>query len=127
MPYAESQIEETAGSKDERHRYGQHYTPREVARLLAAFAIRSSADLVLDPSCGDGRLLEEAIRRKAGLSSHSKPSLSRLAKEVFGIDRSASAIRLAASTGARVSVADFFDLGAGSSSSESIKLPSQFD
>jgi type I restriction-modification system DNA methylase subunit len=46
--------------KDERHRYGQHYTPPEVARVLAAFAVRTASDLILDPSCGDGRLLKEA-------------------------------------------------------------------
>src|SRR5215216_1126222 len=101
-----------AGSKDERHRYGQHYTPPEVARLLAALAIRSAHDLVLDPSCGDGRLLEEAIQLKANLSSPDEPAPSKLAQEVFGIDRSASAIRLASRTGAVVSVADFFDVDA---------------
>jgi hypothetical protein len=114
-------------SEDERHRYGQHYTPREVARLLAAFAVRSSTDLVFDPSCGDGRLLEEAIRLKAGLSSRGRRGPSNPAEDVFGIDRSASAVRLASRTGARVAVADFFDVEVGSSSCKSIKLPSGFD
>ena len=114
-------------SKDERHRYGQHYTPREVARLLAAFAVRSSTDLILDPSCGDGRLLEEAVRLKAGLSPAGRRMSSTVAGEVFGIDRSASAVRLAARTGARVAVADFFDVEAGSGPDKSIKLPSGFD
>lgn len=114
-------------SKDEQHRYGQHYTPRQVARLLAAFAVRSSTDLVLDPSCGDGRLLEEAIRLKAGLSPHGRRRSSNPSQEVFGIDRSASAVRLASQTGARVAVADFFDVEAGRGSSKSVALPSQFD
>jgi SAM-dependent methyltransferase len=116
-----------SGPKDERHRYGQHYTPREVARLLAAFAVRSSTDLVLDPSCGDGRLLEEAARLKAGLSSRGKRAPSNPAQEVFGIDRSPSAVRLASRTGASVAVADFFDVEIGSSSGESVKLPPCFD
>src|ERR1051325_5394949 len=90
----------TTGMKDERHRYGQHYTPCEVARLLAAFAVQSPNDLILDPACGDGRLLEEAIRLKAGLSS--PDARGGLAQEVFGIDRSAQAVMLASGTGARV-------------------------
>jgi SAM-dependent methyltransferase len=131
-----------AGSKDDRHRYGQHYTPPEVARLLAALAIRSRGDLVLDPSCGDGRLLEEAIQLKANLSSPDEPARPGLAQDVFGIDRSASAIRLASRTGATVSVADFFDVeaetgsvisssgksrSAKSRSAKSCGLPSHFD
>jgi methylase of polypeptide subunit release factors len=115
------------GSKDERHRYGQHYTPREVARLLAAFAIRSSSDLVLDPGCGDGRLLQEAIRLKANLLPPAEPVPSSIAREVYGIDRSASAARLASKTGARVAVTSFFDVEAGSRPCESIQLPSRFD
>ncbi|HEX8091013.1 MAG TPA: N-6 DNA methylase [Blastocatellia bacterium] len=116
-----------SGPEDERHRYGQHYTPREVARILAAFAIRSSTDLILDPSCGDGRLLEEAIRLKEALSSKGKRRSPNPTQEAFGIDRSPSAIRLASQVRASVSVADFFDVEAGSSMCGSIKLPPGFD
>jgi methylase of polypeptide subunit release factors len=115
------------GMKDERHRYGQHYTPREVAQLLAAFAIQSSTDLILDPGCGDGRLLEEAIRLKAGSSSPDRRRPSGFAQEVFGIDRSAQAVKLASQTGARVAVADFFDVEIGASPGKAIKLPCEFD
>src|SRR5262245_38803989 len=93
---------------DERHRYGQHYTPSNVAKLLAAFAIRSASDFVFDPSCGDGRLLAEALRLKSDLSQ-SRGRRSR-AREVFGADRSPQAVELAAKTGAQVAVADFFDI-----------------
>jgi hypothetical protein len=58
-----------AKNENERHRYGQHYTPDVVARLLAAFAIRDARDLAFDPSCGDGRLLEAAGRAKIALAS----------------------------------------------------------
>jgi SAM-dependent methyltransferase len=98
-----------------------------VARVLAAFAVRSSTDLILDPSCGDGRLLEEAIRLKACLSSGGNLRPPNPIQEAFGIDRSAAAIRLASRVGASVYVADFFDVGVGSSTRESIKLPAGFD
>lgn len=98
-----------------------------MARVLAAFAVRCSTDLILDPSCGDGRLLEEAIRLKACLSSEGGLGPRNPAREAFGVDRSAAAIRLASRVGASVYVADFFDVEAGSGTRESIKLPAGFD
>jgi len=109
--------------KDERHRYGQHYTPPDVARLLAAFAVRSAADTVFDPSCGDGRLLVEAMIAKKGLATRSKRIVQ---SEVFGLDRSHSAIELAADTGAQVAVADFFDVEP-SATLNHLELPGSFD
>jgi methylase of polypeptide subunit release factors len=103
-----------ANARDDRHRYGQHYTPHEVARLLAALAIRAADDLVFDPSCGDGRLLEEALRLKRQLRSQSCPTPD-LSDQVFGIERSPDAVQAACRTGARVSVADFFDVEPGAS------------
>ena len=103
-----------ANARDDRHRYGQHYTPHEVARLLAALAVRAPDDLVFDPSCGDGRLLKEALRRKQQLCSQSHIDAN-LSEQVFGIERSQDAARAASRTGACVSVADFFDVDPGAS------------
>jgi hypothetical protein len=114
-----------ANSRDERHRYGQHYTPREVARLLAAFAIRSPHDMVFDPSCGDGRLLEEAGRLKGQLAARS--GLLSLTGENFGVERSQSAAQLAREKGACVTVADFFDVEPGANASRTTSLPFEFD
>jgi type I restriction enzyme M protein len=114
-----------AKARDERHRYGQHYTPDEVARLLAAFAVRAATDLVFDPACGDGRLLAEALSVKRRLASPA--ALANFAGEIFGIDRSASAVGLAAATGAQVALADFFDIEPGARFSESMMLPEAFD
>ena len=111
-----------ARARDEQHRYGQHYTPVEVARLLAAFAVRAAGDSIFDPACGDGRLLAEAIKVKQSLSP-----AARLAGSAFGIDRSAQAVALARETGARVARADFFDVEPGGRLNESARLPESFD
>jgi methylase of polypeptide subunit release factors len=116
-----------AKKADQRHRYGQHYTPHEVARLLAALAVRKARDLVLDPACGDGRLLGEALLRKISLSQHTGLVGESLARDLFGLDRSASAAKLAARMSARVACADFFDIKPGSAPYLSLKMPSQFD
>src|SRR5215469_9118583 len=132
-----------ARTENERHRYGQHYTPEVVARLLAAFAIRSAGDLVFDPSCGDGRLLAAARSAKIAhvgpATSHGRRQDSRRSElaqqpfpfngfnEVFGIDRSLEAVSKASHTGARVAVADFFDIAPGGRISDEITLPDRFD
>src|SRR5262249_1829068 len=117
--------------ENERHRYGQHYTPDVVARLLAAFAIRSAGDLVFYPSCGAGRLLAAARSAKmahamaAPNNGRGEPEArSELAphsfllddsSELFGIDRSGEAVSKASRTGAQVAVVDFFDIVPGGS------------
>ena len=126
-----------AYARDEQHRYGQHYTPNEVARLLAALAIRSSSDLVFDPSCGDGRLLEQSLQIKKQISRR-RFGASERSIQVFGVDRSPLAVEAARRAGAWVAVADFFDVEPGASldclvSPEgpdvrlSGSLPAQFD
>ena|SRR5579884_2375940 len=42
---------------------GGYYTPKPIADFLAHWAIQSSTTRVLEPSCGDGSLLESAITR----------------------------------------------------------------
>lgn len=114
-----------ARARDERHRYGQHYTPPAIARLLAAFAIRAPDDIVFDPSCGDGRLLEEALKLKKELRGGSG-SIAASSDQVFGVERSPSAVRAALRTGACVSAADFFDVEPGPSPNLS-RLPTEYD
>ncbi|HJQ70109.1 MAG TPA: N-6 DNA methylase [Blastocatellia bacterium] len=112
---------------DERRRYGQHYTPVEVAELLAAFAVRSETELVLDPSCGDGRLLREALRRASEFNGRRARAASKLARNLFGIDRSEHAVALAAQTGALVARADFLDVEPGARINSALSLPIEFD
>ncbi|MFL6215592.1 MAG: class I SAM-dependent DNA methyltransferase [Blastocatellia bacterium] len=114
-----------AKARDERHRYGQHYTPNEVARLLAAFAVRAAGDLVFDPACGDGRLLAQAITVKQSFAARRPSAQSQ--REVFGTEVSAGALALARETGAQVALADFFDVEPGAFLNESVRLPVAFD
>ncbi len=116
-----------AKNKDERHRYGQHYTPLEVAQVLAAFAVRTASDLVLDPSCGDGRLLEEARERARDLCGRRTSAAKSLTRNIFGIERSARAAQLAEKTGAEIVRVDFFDVEPGSRLIGKIDLPREFD
>lgn len=116
-----------AKARDERHRYGQHYTPHEVARLLAAFAVRSPGDVVFDPSCGDGRLLAEALKLKQRLADRNGLTKSVSADEGFGVERAASAVKAARRTGARVAAADFFDVGPGERLNRSVTVPRAVD
>lgn len=80
---------------------GAYYTPPHLARRLVRWAVRSSADRVLDPSCGDGVFLREAVLRLRALGGRG---------EVYGVEvdpAAAEAARLV--EGARVVQGSFFD------------------
>ena len=111
-----------ANARDEQHRYGQHYTPHEVAKLLAVFAVRSPNDLVLDPSCGDGRLLEQALQVKKQIFRR-RSGAAGLSNQVFGVERSPIAVEAARRTGACVAVADFFEVEPGARLTISMSPP----
>jgi adenine-specific DNA-methyltransferase len=61
---------------------GGYYTPKPIADFLAQWAIQSSATSVLEPSCGDGALLEAAVETLLRLGA-SKAEVSRL---VHGVE-----------------------------------------
>ena len=61
---------------------GGYYTSSEVATWLCAWAIRSSKDRVLEPSCGDGAFLEVAAKRYAEMGARSPT----IAKQLIGIE-----------------------------------------
>lgn len=52
----------TANANNQKLR-GGYYTPEVIAHFLANWAICSASDEVLEPSCGDGSLLEAAAQR----------------------------------------------------------------
>ena len=41
---------------------GGYYTPSAISQFLANWAIRSSKDQILEPSCGDGEILESCVK-----------------------------------------------------------------
>ena len=61
---------------------GGYYTPKQIADFLADWAIQTPTTTILEPSCGDGNILESAIttllRRKAKQSA--------LATLVYGVE-----------------------------------------
>ena len=61
---------------------GGYYTSSEVATWLCAWAIRSSKDRVLEPSCGDGAFLEVAAKRHAEMGARNPT----IAKQLIGIE-----------------------------------------
>ena len=62
---------------------GEVWTPRHVAALLCRWAIRSSADRVLDPGSGRGIFLFEAYRRLLELGA----SVSKARSSIYGIEK----------------------------------------
>ncbi len=83
---------------------GAFYTTDNVARFLVDWAIRSTADSVLDPSCGDGVFLAAAQERLASLGAQNI--------DAYGIDYDArvAATTKAAFPSARVIPEDFFSV-----------------
>ena len=61
---------------------GGYYTSSVVAAWLCSWAIQSSNDRVLEPSCGDGAFLEAAARRYAELRARNMT----IAKNLTGIE-----------------------------------------
>lgn len=57
---------------------GGYYTPSPIADFLAHWAIRSGADRVLEPSCGDGAICLPALRRLAFLAGASPTGLGQI-------------------------------------------------
>lgn len=85
---------------------GAFYTPPELTRFLATWAIRSPADSVLEPSCGDGAFIIAAGERFGLLG------VPDLAGRLIGVEREpaeATKAQALAPT-ARIVTSDFFDV-----------------
>jgi adenine-specific DNA-methyltransferase len=93
---------------------GGYYTPRELAAWLCGWAVRSAADRVLEPSCGDGVFLAAAAERLAGLGTAASDVAGQLTGvEIVPGEAAAARARLHGRLGAGaadvVAVGDFFD------------------
>ena len=85
---------------DERHDLGEYYTPDWLAARVVAAAIEHPLEQrVLDPSCGSGTFLFQAMRRliEAGRAANLPPVeiVAACSERVFGIDVHPVAVTLA--------------------------------
>lgn len=61
---------------------GGYYTPKPIADFLARWAIRSRSCEILEPSCGDGILLESALETLVGCGAAHEDAV----KQVHGVE-----------------------------------------
>ncbi len=107
--YALPDVSDTSALRKAR---GAFFTPEPIARFIADWAIRGSADRVLEPSCGDAEFLVHAVERLAHLSQ--AEGLLAVTPQVDGVeihDGSAREARkrvVAAGGEAEIVVCDFF-------------------
>ncbi len=83
---------------------GGYYTPKPIASFIADWAIRTPADSVLEPSCGDGSFLGAIVGRIARLGA----TRDHVARNVLGIEIDRREAKKAKETGASVVCDDFF-------------------
>ncbi len=92
---------------------GGYYTPEPLAAFLARWAIRTPTDQVLEPSCGDGSLLEAAATRllHCGASPATLPALLHAVEiELKEAQKAAQRVQVAAELPVvlPIQVGDFF-------------------
>lgn len=99
-------ISTSTSSRDGRKAKGAFYTPLELTRFLAKWAIRSADDRVLEPSCGDGAFLGAIGERFAQFG------IGSLRDRVVGIERDPGEAEKARSLAAAAAILDrdFFDV-----------------
>ena len=86
---------------EERRRMGEYYTPRWLTQAMADELITAPADtVVLDPACGSGTFIESLAQNiiKAQGEQHPSDTLSKLQRNIIGIDLHPVAVQLAKAT-----------------------------
>ena len=74
-------------AKEERHGLGEYYTPDWLAaRMCNAMLSSKGADAVLDPACGSGTFLYQAIQHKKRRLPATRAALESILGNVVGID-----------------------------------------
>lgn len=89
---------------------GAFFTPPEIARYVAAWAVRAAADRVLEPSCGEAAFLLAAHERATSLPSAgggATPKLDGVELHEASAHAARSVLREAGAA-ARIRVSDFF-------------------
>jgi len=107
---------------DEEHRHlmGVHYTPDVLAEVIAAYAVRDAADVVMDPAAGAGTFATICYDRKRALGSTHEQALAEVyAVEIADFAASLTGLSLALADASapsaypRVIKSDFFALRPG--------------
>ena len=99
-------LPQSSDTSELRKARGAFFTPEQLTRFIAEWAVRSPSDLVLEPSAGDAAFLVEAVRRLINLGA-AKPL-------VTGVEIHEHSVRLAhdrvAKAGGRSNIvhSDFF-------------------
>lgn len=99
------------GDRGHRKARGAFFTPPAISRYLADWAIQSSTDTVLEPSCGEASFLLAAARRLESLPDRSLFDLDQLhGVEIYRESADeAQALLRAEGHSAKIEVCDFFE------------------
>jgi len=82
---------------------GGYYTPEPIAKFICKWAIDSNTKGILEPSCGDGVFLKEAVRQMA----ETNPNLA-IKDAIVGVELLETEAEKASIYGAKVVCGDFF-------------------
>ncbi len=97
----------------DRHGLGEYYTPDWLAaRMCDALLSRTGMDVVLDPACGSGAFLYQAIQHKKRRLPATRESLGRILSSVVGIDIHPLAV-LVSKVNVLLALGDLLDLRSG--------------
>lgn len=91
---------------------GGYYTPQVIARFLADWSIRTGSEKVLEPSCGDGNIVVEAVRRIQSLGA--MPCVDALEIDAAEAKRARARVKALNAPAQIVSSGDFFEFAATS-------------
>ena len=97
----------------DRHDLGEYYTPDWLAaRMCNALLSKSGEDAVLDPACGSGTFLYQAIQHKKRHLPATRQSLERILGSVVGIDIHPLAV-IVAKMNVLLALGDLFKMRSG--------------
>ncbi len=97
----------------DRHGLGEYYTPDWLAaRMCDALLSRTGMDVVLDPACGSGAFLYQAIQHKKRCLPATRESLGRILSSVVGMDIHPLAV-LVSKVNVLLALGDLLDLRSG--------------
>jgi hypothetical protein len=97
----------------DRHGLGEYYTPDWLAaRMCDALLSRTGMDVVLDPACGSGAFLYQAIQHKKRCLPANRESLGRILSSVVGMDIHPLAV-LVSKVNVLLALGDLLDLRSG--------------